>query len=419
MSEPRPTVPIQDDPDKTAFIEAVRQSLAADAFLKLTLGKYHGSGEAARCTVSRVLLKGVAHLRLVTRAGTQETTQNYLPEAGLARLAELIGRDYLSATLFTAHEDVSLLYSRKRVPRLSRIKPTLSEAPSAEHNRTKAYLVDPAAPYLAHLGVTHAGDAGRPPQVKPSMYAKFRQICRFVEILDQLLAGSKLKDVATPRIVDIGSGKGYLTFALHEHLVHARGKQPETLGLETNAGLVDQCAAVAAACGIEGLSFEATGAEVWAQVRAEDAGPDRLDILIALHACDTATDDAIHLGITGNAQLIVCAPCCQHELAPQLGLQASPIDGLLKYGLFKQRQADLFTDAARALLLEAHGYHVRIIEFVSTEHSGKNLMIAAVRSDDVDRKAAATEYQRLAAFAGYQHHKLSLLLSQSNDHAQS
>ena len=393
-----------DDSDKTAFLQAMRESLAAETFLKAALSKYHGPGEAARCMVSRVLLKDAAHLRLITRQGTQEVTQNFEPEAGLAHLAGQIGRDYLSATLFTAREDVSLVYSRKKVPRLTRSKPALTEAPSPKHNRAKAYLVDVASPYLAQLGVTHTEKPGNPPEVKASMYGKYRQICRFVEILDQLLAVSPLKDAAAPRIVDIGSGKGYLTFALHEHL-RRLGKRPETLGLEANAGLVAQCTSIAAACKIDDLTFEAT--------RAEDRKHGGLDILIALHACDTATDDAIHLGLTGNASLIVCAPCCQHEIAPQLVAPASPIEGLLKFGLLKQRQADLVTDAARALLLEAQGYEVRIIEFVSSEHSAKNLLIAAVRSNAVDRRAAAAQYEQLAAFAGFTEQRLARLLADS------
>ena len=155
-----------------------------------------------------------------------------------------------------------------------------------------------------------------------------------------------------------------------------------------------------------GTVVRGTQAERWIKDRKSDG----LDILIALHACDTATDDAIHLGIAGNAGLIVCAPCCQHEIAPQLTAANSPIEGLLKFGLLKQRQADLVTDAARALLLEANGYEVRIIEFVSTEHSAKNLMIAAVKSETVDRKAAAAQYERLAAFAGFGQQRLGELI---------
>ena len=376
------------DCEKAEFLEAVRAGIAEGAFLKLSLGKYRGDGDDRKCVVSLVTLKDVAHLRFLTRRGTQDLTLNDRPEAAIERLSSMIGIDYLSAVLFTTKADVTLVYSKKRVARLTRGRPTLTQAPPSEHNRRKSYLVDPGAPWLAHLGVTHAGG-----EVKPSMYPKFRQICRFVEIVDQLLAGSQLKDVQVPRIVDVGSGKGYLTFALHEHLARRLGKSPLTRGIESNVALAGTCNQIAAKCQISGLTFEAR--------RAASEAAEPLDVLIALHACDTATDDAIHLGLTGGAALIICAPCCQHELAPQLEIRDTPLAGLLKYGLLKQRQADLFTDAARALLLEANGYEVTMIEFVSTEHTAKNLMIAAVRSDKVDRAAAAAQYAQLAGIAGF------------------
>lgn len=383
--------------EKTAFIDAMRASLNDGTFLKLTLGKYRGSGAPAKCVATRVMLKDAPHVRLVVTTGRQTITENDRPDAAIERLAAMIGADYLSAVLFTAREDVTLAYSKKRIARLTRGRPTLAQAPPAEHNRRKDYLVDARAPYLALLGVTH-GDG----EVKPSMYAKFRQICRFVEILDQLVAASHLKDTRAPRIVDVGSGKGYLTFALHEHLMTALGKTPATRGIEANAALASACNAIATACGHSGLAFEAG--------LAEHHAPGSIDILIALHACDTATDDAIHMGLASGAEIIVCAPCCQHELAPQLETRDTPLAGLLKYGLLRQRQADLFTDAARALLLEAQGYEVRVIEFVSTEHTAKNLMIAAVRSGRIDRRAAAAHYEKLAGIAGFNHQRLKAAL---------
>ena len=387
------------DSEKTAFLELARASFADGTFRKLTLGKYRGGADERKCVAAPVVLRDVPHIRFLTTKGVQDITENDRADAAIERLSGLIGGDYLSAVLFTAREDVSLVYSRKRVGRLTRAKPTLIEALPTEHNRQKAYLVDPHAPYLGHLGVTQADG-----QVKPSMYAKFRQICRFVEILDQLLAGSELKDTPALRVVDVGSGKGYLTFALHEHLVRRLGRAPLTRGIEANTGLTETCSAIARRCDMAGLTFSAQ--------RAENQAPGPLDILIALHACDTATDDAIHLGITGKAAIIVCAPCCQHELASQLETRSSPLSGLMKFGLLKQRQADLVTDAARALLLEAHGYEVRIIEFVSTEHTSKNLMIAAVRSSAVDRRAAADQYAQLAAFAGFKHQRLKDAIDQ-------
>ncbi len=385
--------------EKAAFLDAFGASLADGSFLKLTLGKYRGKGDPAKAVATRVMLKDVPHVRLVVSAGRQTNTQNDVPEAAMERLSRMIGADYLNAVLFTTHEDITLAYSKKRIARLTRGKPTLAAAPPTEHDRRKDYLVDTNAPYLAHLGVTH-GDGER--QVKPSMYAKFRQICRFVEILDQLIAASHLKETRAPRIVDVGSGKGYLTFALHEHLTKQLGKTPTTRGIESNATLAAKCNAIATACGHAGLSFEAALAEH----HAAQSSRGSIDILIALHACDTATDDAIHMGLTSGAEIIVCAPCCQHELAPQLETRDTPLAGVLKYGLLKQRQADLFTDAARGLLLESQGYEVRMIEFVSTEHTAKNLMIAAVRSGRVDRKAAAEQYEKLAEIAGFEHQRL-------------
>ena len=382
------------DAEKAAFLSAVRTSLDDGRFIRIALGKYRGEGEDSRCTVDRVVLKDVPHLRFVTRRGRQEFTSNATADAALQRLGEWVGGQYLSATLHTTTEDVTLVFNRKRISRLARGKPTSRAAPTTDHNRTKDYLVDVSAPFLARLGVTHSGG-----EVKPSMYAKFRQIERFVEIVDQLVAASELKDAPSPHIVDIGAGKGYLTFALHDHLMRRLGKAPHTTGIEANASLVAQCNAISLGCGMTGLTFEA--------MQAEGATPDKVDVLIALHACDTATDDAIHLGLMKNAALIVCAPCCQHEIAPQLKPAGSPLEGLLKYGLFKQRQADLFTDAARALLLEANGYEVRIIEFTSTEHTAKNLLITGARSAKVDRAAARAQYERLAALAGFEHQHLA------------
>lgn len=406
------------DDAHAVFLAAVAESLAAGTFLKLALAKYRGVGAESRCAITRVALKGEPHLRFVTRQGTQEVSANTRLDDGLRLLARLIGGDYRSATLFAATGDLSIVYSKKRVARLTRAKPSLSAAPPVAHDRAKDYLVDAGRAYLKQLGVTHGGDDGKPRQVKPSMYAKYRQICRFVEILDQLMAASPIKDTAAPRIVDIGAGKGYLTFALHDHLVRQRGKAPATVGIEANAALVDACRRIADDCAMTGLTFEARTAESFA------AGS--LDILIALHACDTATDDAIHLGITAGAALIVTAPCCQHELAPQLPLQApaseksqaasaaaTPLAGLMKFGLFKQRQADLVTDAMRCLLLEAHGYEVRVIEFVATEHTAKNLMLAAVRSPRVDRAGARRQLEALVAAFGITEQRLMRRLGMS------
>jgi hypothetical protein len=225
------------------------------------------------------------------------------------------------------------------------------------------------------------------------MQGKYRQICHFIEIVDDLLREAGPREGAPLSVVDIGSGKGYLTFALYVHLATTLGMKCQVKGIEVRDDLVTLCNGLARQLGFAGLSFEASEAE---RMSTKEA-----DIVIALHACDTATDDAMAFGIKSGARLIIAAPCCQHELAPQINEPIDGLKGVTKYPLFKQRQADLVTDAARALLLEASGYKVKVIEFVSTEHTSKNILIAAVQSAGVDRTSARELYRNLKGATGF------------------
>jgi Methyltransferase domain len=382
------------------FSVALAQSLGDGTFVRVTLGKYRGTGDATKVVVTPVVIKGAPHLKFVTSHARKDVTANFSQDAALLQISELLARDYLSATLFTTAFDIALQFNKKREPHLVRSKPTFANAAPAAHNRAKSYVVDPAAPWLAGLGVSDAKGV-----VKPSMYGKFKQICHFVDIIDGLISETPLRDAQAITVTDIGSGKGYLTFALYDHLAGKLGKAARVTGVEVRAELVTLCNDLAARDGMSGLSFEA--------VAAARSVRKALDILIALHACDTATDDAIFMGLQANAQLIVTAPCCQHEIAPQLGAADDALAGLLKFGLFKQRQADLVTDAARCLLLEAQGYKVKVIEFISTEHTAKNLIIAAVRSALVDREAARKQYDALKTLTGFTRLHLESLVAGS------
>ncbi|NOT71676.1 MAG: SAM-dependent methyltransferase [Hyphomicrobium sp.] len=384
--------------DKDTFLAGFEASISAGTFVRLTLGKYRGAGDAEKIVLTPVAIKGAAMLKAVTSHARKDVTQNYAVEDAVTFVEKVLGADYLSATLFTTAEDVTLGYTKKKTTTLTRGKPTFSSVPVAEHNRAKQYIVDASRPYLAGLGVSDGKGA-----IKPSMYAKFKQICHFVEIVESLISESDVRDASALRVTDIGSGKGYLTFALYDHLAAKPGRQASVTGIEIRPELVALCNDLAVKSGFSGLTFEA--------VAAAQSAPRANDIMIALHACDTATDDAIYQGIKGNAALIVTAPCCQHELAPQLTRAVKPLDGLLKFGLFKQRQADLVTDAARCLLLEAQGYTVKVIEFVSTEHTAKNILIAAIRDARVDRTQAQKQYAALKAQMGFTSQHLETLLS--------
>jgi hypothetical protein len=246
-----------------------------------------------------------------------------------------------------------------------------------QHDRHKPRALDPTAPWLHGLGVTDA--QGR---VVPAMSRKWKQIDKFLEVLDAGWRDSALAhrpaEAPPVRVMDFGAGRGYLTCAVSAWL-NGRGQPSEVVGVELRQALVDQVNAVArrdsdATPGgrgpLAGLRFE--------QGDVGEHATGALDVMIALHACDTATDHAIHRGIAAGAQLIVCSPCCHQELRPQLRAPA-PLAPLLRHGIHRGQEAEMLTDALRALLLEAHGYEARVFEFVSLEHTAKNKMILAVR----------------------------------------
>jgi SAM-dependent methyltransferase len=230
------------------------------------------------------------------------------------------------------------------------------------------------------------------------MADKHRQIHKFVEILSHLVAETPLPEDRPAEVVDMGCGKGYLTFATHDYLDRVLKRSVRVCGVEARPELVALDNRIAHETDRPKLSFVAG--------TIQDAALPALDILIALHACDTATDDAIAKGIAANAALIVVSPCCQKELRPQL--IAPPIlSDALKHGIFQERQAEFVTDALRALLLEWAGYRTKVFEFVSTEHTAKNLMIAAVKAHPAGNADTAEKLRDFARFYGIRTQKLA------------
>lgn len=379
---------------KAEFVAAFASAVEGGSFVKLSLGKFRGEGEPRKAIVTLVLIKDKPHLKLVTSYPRKDETKTFSTGDGVAFVADLIGAQYMSATLFTSARDVRLDYSRKGVPHISVGKPTTTSSAPQAHDRQKAYLVPADRPYLKALEV-----ADREGRIKPTMQGKYRQICRFIEIAADLIAECTFEDGAPITVVDIGAGKGYLTFAFYDYVTTTLQRPCRMTGIELRRDLVELCNGLAHDLGFDGLKFVAE--------EASQASTPAVDIVIALHACDTATDDAMAFGIHSGARLILSAPCCQHEIAPQIKDTGEGLKGLIKYPLLKQRQADLVTDAARALLLEASGYKVRLIEFVSTEHTAKNILIAAVQSATVDRSAARQQFRALQNAIGFSTHHLA------------
>jgi Methyltransferase domain len=363
----------------TTFLATLQSSIESNTFVKLTLGNYHGLDTSLRkVTVKPVTLARGQHLSFVYRHTTKDVTTNMPPNQGLALIAKSLGTEFSHANLFTTDNDIELVFDKKKVPRLRVSKPTQQSPASKEHNRAKKRWIDPSSPYLALLGVT-AKDG----KIKKGMEAKFRQINKFVEIIDGLVQSSPLKNAAALTVWDMGSGKGYLTFAMYDHLTRALKKQVTMSGVEARPGLVEFCNKAADAVGFSGLRFQCGS--------IQDIDPGPANILIALHACDTATDQALYQAIKSEATLIVCAPCCHKELRPQIRCAIPGLQQALKSGILLERQAELVTDSLRAMLLEAHGYKTSVFEFIATEHTSKNTMIVGVKKSGASVQAAVSE----------------------------
>ncbi|MCI8454446.1 MAG: SAM-dependent methyltransferase [Lachnospiraceae bacterium] len=233
------------------------------------------------------------------------------------------------------------------------------------HNRTKKYILKEGipVPFLIDLGVMTS--EGR---IVHARYDKFRQINRFLEFIEDVLP--QLDASRESVIVDFGCGKSYLTFAMYYYLKELRGYPVRIIGLDLKADVMERCEALARKYGYEGLTFLVGDI-------ASYEGADQVDMVVTLHACDTATDYALEKAVSWNARVILSVPCCQHELNAQI--ESELLAPLLRYGIIKERVAALCTDALRAQLLEAVGYRVRILEFIDMEHTPKNLLIRAIR----------------------------------------
>mgnify|MGYP003642884153 FL=1 len=266
------------------------------------------------------------------------------------------------------------------------------------HNRDKNYRIKSDSPFLKALGVSNeAGD------VKPNMYGKYRQVCRFVEIFIERIERTQAVKQQRVKVLDIGSGKGYLTFAMYDQLAKA-GLNPKIDGVDTRSEMIDLCNRAAQTSGFENLAFH--------NMKAEDFVEGYYDAIIALHACDTATDDALFHGIKSKSKLIVCAPCCQHEVLVDLQKSETASRKFISHGLFLQKQADLITDNSRVMLLRAQGYQVDVIDFVSTEHTQKNTLITAVKKGKPSPKYLE-QYEAYKKDFGFSGIKLETLMREA------
>ncbi len=248
------------------------------------------------------------------------------------------------------------------------------------HNRKKKYILEENIPvgFLIDLGV-------QTPQGKiiHSAYDKFRQINRFLEFVEDVLPA--LEDRKVIRILDFGCGKSYLTFAIYHYLHELKGKEVQIIGLDLKEDVIAHCNALKDKYGYKNLQFLTGDIKDY-------TGQDEVDMVVTLHACDTATDYALYKALKWNAKVILSVPCCHHEVNRQIDNEA--LRPMLKYGIVKDRIAALVTDSLRALILEKHGYETQLLEFIDMTHTPKNILIRAVKSDKI---VSAAKQAKLSA----------------------
>ena len=383
------------------FLAALRNAVNARELAKATLSKpARKSPDTPRNLYAKLVdLKGGVKLQINHRYGDREEVKNYSLDEGITILSDALGAPYLNGDLFTPGEHLSIQISRKGNARLhsDAAQPaTETAAPTGTvqaHDRTKQRVVAADRPYLTDLGITNQAGI-----VLPAGKRKYKQINKFVEIINGLVKSHPLSENA--RIVDMGSGSGYLTFALYDHLANTLGLKISMIGVEIRPGLVKKCNEIATRHGMGGLHFVEGSIDNY---RAAN-----IDVLIALHACDTATDDALYQGLQHEAEIMVVAPCCQKQVRRDMQVPA-PLKPLLGNGILLERQAAMLTDGIRALLLEAEGYNTKLFEFIPLEHTAKNVMITAIRARP--RVQARDEIAELKQTFGVTKHRLEVLLT--------
>lgn len=380
------------------FLNRLRQSLEADTLSKLVLSKYQGGEkELVRLTVRPVSLRGEDCLSFVYQYQTREITKNHPVAEGVALIGQKLGTDFQNANLLASDGETQLQFSKKGKTSLQHHGQVHAVAADKAHNHEKHRFLDLDRPFLTDLGVTDAEQ-----RLIPAMSRKWKQINKFLEIFSHAFEQAQLPANRPVRVLDFGSGKGYLTFAVHDWLTRAQGRAAHVTGVELRDTLVQLCMQAVERSQLQGLDFF-TG-----DVRSFDTP--QLDIMIALHACDIATDYAIHTGIRLGASVILCAPCCHKEIRPQMHSPAV-MQPLLKHGIHLGQEAEMVTDGLRALLLEASGYDTQVFEFVSLEHTSKNKMILAVkRKTPRDSSTFRQQVQDIKHYYGIQTQCLEQLL---------
>ncbi len=349
--------------------------MLSDRLYQIIISNPRKKGGAVKIKIRPVMVKGqICYQETITR-GTQVFHENHEKEEMLDRILSYMGTDFKQLEAETMDSRLIALVSKDGKATVKERKKEREEAakrPELSHNRSKQYLLEEGkpVPFLVDLGIqTKDGKIVR------AKYDKFKQINRYLEFVEDILPA--LKKEGPVRIIDFGCGKSYLTFALYYFLHELKQMEVSIAGLDLKRDVIEKCNLLAQKYGYRNLHFyhgDISGYREEGEV----------DMVVTLHACDTATDYAIQKAVSWNAKVIFTVPCCQHEVNGQM--ENEILEPILKYGLLKERMAALVTDAVRANLMEEAGYDTQVLEFIDMEHTPKNILIRAVKGRMPERK---------------------------------
>jgi hypothetical protein len=377
-------------PEKDDYRSTIKEAVAdKQTFLRLIVsGVLHGEVSPwSKAVVRPVELQEKLGFQLTHYDKKQGIAKNYSDAEIGARLDELLALPFNQMHVQATSGDLHVRITKKRKALIRRGKPSRSEqTPQRAHNRVKRYPIPSDAPDAFLQGIGIMDQDGH---VKPTMQDKFRQINEFLKLLHEtVLAKEGCEDLAGKRInfIDCGCGNAYLTFAGFHYLNHIHGLTAHITGVDTNPVLIEKCEKLRDSLGWSGLDFVVS--------RIVDFTPEMPpDVVLSLHACNTATDEAIAKGVQWGSRVILAAPCCQHELRQQI---EAPLFGpVLRHGILKQRTAEILTDSCRAQVLRIMGYSTDVVQFIDSKHTPKNLMIRAKQAQKPGDKDMVRDYKEL------------------------
>jgi len=385
------------DKDLVTFIECFEKSITENKFVKLSLSKKRFSNSDLNNVYIKIVeIKDSNLVSFVYRHNFNDKTKNLKFDEAISEIESLLLNTFFIANLITIENNYELKINKKNNAKLFTTKSKIKLLPDKQHDLQKNRKIEVTKNYLNKLGLTSVDGS-----VIKSMADKYKQIEKYVEIFENIWKQSDLKKKFN--IVDMGCGKGYLTFALYDHLINNLDIDVKITGVEFQQNLVNFCNDIAISENFKNLKFVKND--------IENFDEKKIDVLIALHACDTATDDAIYKGIKANAQIIIVAPCCHKQIRKQIKGR-NLLTQITKHGILLERQAELVTDGIRALILEKNGYKSSVFEFISTEHTGKNLMITAIKSEKLFSENIDLEISKIKEYFGIEYHYLEKLLEE-------